>query len=174
MNYWTSLSCRSPGTGGTSTASTMPAPPVTSTSLSTVAPAGLMAAPVPWQVRLVLPEQMALQEVLMICCKFILHKSRIYCSRGLLKWESILSKGLQIKCSQHCVCASFSSPFLCRPYQHKAGRCMAIGLHLRPTRGWLCWLRHLSWRRPWRGVGVCTQTWHPWRDLQQLPGYWPA
>lgn len=99
MNYWTSLSCRSPGTGGTSTASTMPAPPVTSTSLSTVAPAGLMAAPVPWQVRLVLPEQMALQEVLMICCKFILHKSRIYCSRGLLKWESILSKGLQIKCS---------------------------------------------------------------------------
>lgn len=50
MNCWTSLPCQSPGTGGTLTASTMPALLVTSTSLNTAAHAGLTAAPAQLQV----------------------------------------------------------------------------------------------------------------------------
>lgn len=44
------LICPSRGTGGTSTEPTMSARHATSTFPSTVAPAGLMAAPAPWQV----------------------------------------------------------------------------------------------------------------------------
>lgn len=42
--------CQNLGTGGTLTASTMQAPPATNIFPSTVAPAGPMAAPAPWQV----------------------------------------------------------------------------------------------------------------------------
>lgn len=78
----------------------MPAPLVTSTSLNTVAHAGLMAAPVRWQVRLVLPEQMVFSKKTIICCKFFIQLSPDCSAHKAFKWESILSKsGMQIKLS---------------------------------------------------------------------------
>ena len=50
MSRWTSMSCPRPGTGEMSMASTLSVPPATSTSHSTVAHAGPMAALALWQV----------------------------------------------------------------------------------------------------------------------------
>lgn len=153
-------------------ASTMSVQLATSTSPSTVAPAGLMAAPAQWQVR-----RFSSVHGSDDWCWFIFYVGSLsnicVCNNGAeklsfitaWKWTSATS---EVKSQR---CANISSPY--RSYQHKTEGRVAICLSVCPTRGCVLRVWHLSRRRPQRGVGVCSQTWHPWWNLQQLPGSWP-